>query len=117
MSISFLIGAANPVYILIKDGIFYTLTGVLIPFVEKDSKTDLIINIIYALAVLICAGSGVIVIQVNCGIICHTVEVTADLSTNELNVLSTHLELNNLDGTNIDKRLIRIIQQIQTTDE
>nr|AOT85630.1 odorant receptor 113 [Mayetiola destructor] len=117
LTASFLVGVANPVYIFIKNGKFYTLAGILFPFVEKDSKTELYINIIYSLVVIMVAVLAVIGIQVCCGIICHTIEVTADLSINEMKELSINLEMNKTNEANIGVKLNRIFQQIQKIDE
>lgn len=52
------IGMANSMYTYYHDGILYTLAGFLIPFVEKRSTMDTVLNVFYQLLAGIVAFFG-----------------------------------------------------------
>lgn len=114
---SLIIGSANPTYVFYRDGIFYTLTGVLIPFVEKNSNLETILNIISQLYTASVALIGLVTVQVCCRLFIDTINITTDLCIQEMINLSNDLERGHLSQDQICMRLIKIFRQIQRMDQ
>lgn len=113
---SFAIGTANPIYIFYRDGIFHTLTGVIFPFVERYSKMELYINVVYQSISVIIAGLGVVSLQIGTTMLTDTYEITVDISISEIRKINMHLRSNDLTKAEIRKRLNVIFQQIRESD-
>lgn len=111
------IGVANPLYILYRDGVFYTLTGVSFPFVQRNSEFETIVNLFYQAITASIASLAYIIMQVGYTIICDTMDVTADLTVLEMKILTKHLQRNDLKNIQIQNRLNRMFQQIKIVDE
>lgn len=114
---SILIGVANPIYIFWRDGIFYTMTGVLIPFFNRNSKSELVINVVYQTITATVAGLSLIVIQVTTAITIDTVNIQTELSISKMKILTKHLERMDLMEIQINDRIVNILKQIQSIDE
>lgn len=113
---SVLVAIANPIYIFYNDGVFYTLTDVMIPFVEKNSNAEIYINVIYQMITAYFAGIGFILIENYSALVYSSYNVTTDISLSNMNDISKHLEKNDFKKTEIHMRLRRLFDQIQTTD-
>lgn len=114
---SVIIGAANPIYIFYRDGILYTLTGVLFPFVERNSILEIYINLVYQSITAAVAGLGFVIIQVSSSLFVNTINVTTELTIQEMVDLSDDLKCNNSSRAKKSMKLIRIFNQIQRIDE
>lgn len=114
--LSSIVGSANPIYIFYRDGIFYTLNGVLIPFVEKNSDLDLMINLIYQSISAAIAFFALITIQCGNSICNNTIEVTTDLTIFEMEKLSNGLVRGHFSDKDIFKRLKLIFCQVHQID-
>lgn len=104
-------------YIFYRDGTFYTLTGVIYPYVEQNSQLELVLNVLYQTIASLIALISLPVLQGSSAIFSDTVNVSTEINIYELKKLSIDLERSILKIVEIRNRLNHICKQIQKTDE
>lgn len=115
--LSSIAGAANPIYIYFRDGILYTLAGVLIPFVEKGSSLETILNTIYQIVAAVFAILGLTCVQASISIMTDTIDVSTDLTILKMQTFSNRLKRGNLTERDIRNRLNTIFYQVKKIDK
>lgn len=113
---SIILASIYPIYIWYRDGVFYTLAGALIPFVEQNSYLNITINLIFQALLGYSAINGLTQIQVAQGMILNSIEISTDISMREMKNLSTHLEGDNADEAVTQEYMTKIFRQIHRID-
>lgn len=114
--LSAIIASINVIRIFFQTGKFYSLVGVLIPFVDEDSKAELYCNIAYLVVITLLIFFGLLYFQIVCGIIVDTMYVSSHLTILEMDELSDLLEQNISHRIETVFRVKRIILQILRID-
>lgn len=114
---SILIGLTYPAYIWYCGGKLFTLTGVLIPFVESGSNLDFTLNLTYQMCIAFITFNGFTCIQVYTAILMDTIKISTDISKKEMKKLSDYLEREKTSEMIIRKHLKKIFEQIKRMDE
>lgn len=114
---SFILGIIYPVYIWYRDGVFYTLAGVMIPFVEPNGTLDVTINVILQVIFGYNAFNGLVAIQTYHAIVLNSAQLSTEISRREIRNLTAHMERGNVSEALIHEYLTKIIRQIQRIDE
>lgn len=113
---SFVLGLVYPTYVWYRDGIFYTVAGVLIPFVEPNSNLDITLNLIYQTLIGYNAINGIMMIHIYNALFMNSVELSTDICINDMKNLSARLDGQNTIEALIGQYMTKIFQQIQKID-
>lgn len=114
---SAVIGGVNPMYVFIRDGVLYTLTGVAIPFAERGSHLETTLNMVYQSYSLFVAFIGCLTIQITTGLHMNQINVLAGVTDLEMAEFSAMLEKRKLSQFHTNRRLLQILKQIHQGDK
>lgn len=114
--LSFVIALIGPLYAYTIHGTRKTLLSVRLPFVEKDSDLEYMLNIILQTWSGIAGFCGNVGIECGYNIIISSIKVTTQLIEMDIKSLSNNLEAETLTKTQIKNKLSMIFQKIDHTD-
>lgn len=104
-------------YIWYRREKLYTLTELLIPFVDGKSHLNVTLNVVYQLIFQFFLCNGLVVVQVYAALFMNTIEISTDVSKDDMKNLSACLERNEMAKSRIRMNLVKIFNQINRIDE
>lgn len=114
---SILVAIIYPVYVWYSGEKFYTLTELLIPSVDGKGHLNVTLNVVFQLILQFFLGNGLVVIQVYAALFMNTIEISTDVSKNDMKILSARIERNEMTKSRIRMNLVKIFNQINRIDE